>query len=246
MNPVRFVANSCESASTFHQTLTTPTHRLIYNSWQDLTDYLSQLLGRNDEEVQKFVEDVCRFQRGEALSDPTGDAAQDDAKPAAKPSVERTYEAKVKAQKADRPTKEPAHTVFGHSIARKSSSAAPAKKAATHPAQSAGKPNASSNAQPKQTVAPPIVSKPLVVSKEDSVTTKSPPPKSRPPKGKASVVCGCYGSLHKPLTNCLYCGRISCEREGYDFCPFCGVLVEQVTDEGGKKGYVRASLSTVL
>lgn len=23
------------------------------------------------------------------------------------------------------------------------------------------------------------------------------------------------------------CGRISCDREGYDFCPFCGFLVEK-------------------
>ena len=23
------------------------------------------------------------------------------------------------------------------------------------------------------------------------------------------------------------CGRISCVREGYDFCPFCGILVEK-------------------
>lgn len=23
------------------------------------------------------------------------------------------------------------------------------------------------------------------------------------------------------------CGRISCDREGYDFCPYCGILVEK-------------------
>lgn len=52
--------------------------------------------------------------------------------------------------------------------------------------------------------------------------------KRRPTKGKAEIVCGCFGNLHKPLTNCLYCGRISCIEEGYDFCPFCGYLVEDV------------------
>jgi hypothetical protein len=48
-----------------------------------------------------------------------------------------------------------------------------------------------------------------------------------PPQGTASVVCGCFGTRHAALTNCLQCGRISCEREGYDFCPFCGFLVEE-------------------
>ncbi len=52
--------------------------------------------------------------------------------------------------------------------------------------------------------------------------------KSRPTRGKATTVCGCFGIVHKPLTNCLYCGRISCSKEGYDFCPFCGYMVEDV------------------
>jgi uncharacterized Zn finger protein (UPF0148 family) len=45
-------------------------------------------------------------------------------------------------------------------------------------------------------------------------------------KGTAAFECGCFGNYHKPISNCLSCGRISCEREGYDFCPFCGYLVE--------------------
>jgi activating signal cointegrator 1 len=31
--------------------------------------------------------------------------------------------------------------------------------------------------------------------------------------------------MHKALNNCLHCGRISCEREGYDYCPFCSYMV---------------------
>ena len=45
-------------------------------------------------------------------------------------------------------------------------------------------------------------------------------------KGKAKIVCGCFGTKHKALTNCLICGRISCSKEGYDFCASCGWLVE--------------------
>ena len=47
-------------------------------------------------------------------------------------------------------------------------------------------------------------------------------------RGKAKKICGCFGTFHKPLTNCLYCGRISCTEEGYDFCSFCGYMVDKV------------------
>ena len=58
--------------------------------------------------------------------------------------------------------------------------------------------------------------------------------KSTPPtKGKAKYDCGCFGTLHRALTNCLYCGRITCEKEGYGFCPFCGYLVEEVVPPSG-------------
>jgi len=50
--------------------------------------------------------------------------------------------------------------------------------------------------------------------------------KYNPTSGKAKLVCGCFGTKHKPLTNCLYCGRISCELEGYHYCPFCRYMVE--------------------
>jgi len=50
--------------------------------------------------------------------------------------------------------------------------------------------------------------------------------KYQPTSGKAKLVCGCFGTKHKPLTNCLYCGRISCELEGYHYCPFCTYMVE--------------------
>lgn len=48
---------------------------------------------------------------------------------------------------------------------------------------------------------------------------------SKPLKGTPKKVCGCFGNRHPPLTNCLHCGRISCEIEGYDYCPFCNHLI---------------------
>lgn len=59
--------------------------------------------------------------------------------------------------------------------------------------------------------------------------TKLEPTKpSQPQWGKAKFNCGCYGTKYKALTNCLNCGRIICEREGYGYCPFCGHLVEDI------------------
>merc|ERR1711976_485759 len=48
----------------------------------------------------------------------------------------------------------------------------------------------------------------------------------KPKTGKAKVVCGCFGNVHEALTNCIHCGRISCEKEGYYYCPYCSHLIE--------------------
>jgi hypothetical protein len=58
---------------------------------------------------------------------------------------------------------------------------------------------------------------------------------SKPLKGTPKTICGCFGNKHAPLTNCLHCGRISCEREGYDYCPFCNNLITQFTPSSNSK-----------
>lgn len=37
--------------------------------------------------------------------------------------------------------------------------------------------------------------------------------------------CGCFGSRHSIVNNCVNCGRIICELEGERPCPYCGVPV---------------------
>jgi len=64
----------------------------------------------------------------------------------------------------------------------------------------------------------------------------------KPKHGKAKTICGCYGTRHKPLTNCLQCGRIACRHEGYGFCPFCGYDIEKVKVDAGDKKFDRALL----
>ncbi|KAL7526502.1 hypothetical protein ACHAXR_001518 [Thalassiosira sp. AJA248-18] len=55
----------------------------------------------------------------------------------------------------------------------------------------------------------------------------------KPEKGKPKKKsCGCYGNKHKPLTNCLHCGRIACEVEGVDdYCHFCGFFIEDFSSQ---------------
>ena len=50
---------------------------------------------------------------------------------------------------------------------------------------------------------------------------------ARPRKGKAAIICGCFGTIHKPLANCLYCGRIACKKEGYSYCPSCSNIIDE-------------------
>ena len=64
--------------------------------------------------------------------------------------------------------------------------------------------------------------------KNNQNNTKARKQKSMPEKGiPKNKPCGCFGNKHKPLTNCLRCGRISCEQEGIDdYCHFCGYYIE--------------------
>ena len=37
--------------------------------------------------------------------------------------------------------------------------------------------------------------------------------------------CGCFGTKHGVINNCLTCGRVICELEGERPCPYCGTPV---------------------
>ena len=80
---------------------------------------------------------------------------------------------------------------------------------------------------------PPSTSKPkaptIISSPKDLAQHTSSHTISKPLKGVPKVICGCFGNTHSPLTNCLHCGRIACEREGYDYCPFCNNIITQFT-----------------
>merc|ERR1712238_630728 len=48
-------------------------------------------------------------------------------------------------------------------------------------------------------------------------------------RGKSEKSCGCFGTIHKPLTNCLHCGRIACSYEIDNLhCVYCGFVIETI------------------
>jgi len=163
------------------------------------------------EATRAFVRDVDRARRGEPIS---GEKKEAKTKP----------QAAAKKQAA----KEAPHAKNAPAPKNATESKTPAKKDDTQQSSAAliGKSKKSKNSK-KEPKDPPM---------PQEVEPKPAPP----PKGKAKFDCGCFGTLHGALTNCLYCGRIACEREGYGFCPFCGYLVEEVKSSGGGDPYVLA------
>lgn len=101
----------------------------------------------------------------------------------------------------------------------------------------------SSNAEPdaaqqpaaKQQAAAKQSAKAKQLTSQSAAAKPSIPMPSKPLIGTPQTTCGCFGNKHKPLTNCLNCGRISCELEGYDYCPFCNHLITQFTPSSNKK-----------
>ena len=53
------------------------------------------------------------------------------------------------------------------------------------------------------------------------------------PKPKGRVECGCYGTEHRAIGNCLSCGRIHCSEEGPGKCFHCGERLEIIKKREG-------------
>ncbi|GMH46746.1 hypothetical protein TrRE_jg7206 [Triparma retinervis] len=69
-----------------------------------------------------------------------------------------------------------------------------------------------------------------------TIVPPSPPPLTPLTTGNPTVTCGCFGTKHPVLTNCLICGRLQCEKEGYGYCPFCkhSITKPEACRKGGK------------
>jgi Putative zinc finger motif, C2HC5-type len=186
----------------------------------DLLDYLEQLLGSRDEDVRIFVKDIGRCKQGLPLLVKSEEGTGEDKNPPA-----NNYQA----------AKKEAGSNNNAPTAKAAAATSTVHKATTTNARPVKPSEAPLKAEPQTNISEP--SKPAAAQSESEEESK-PPPKVKyglPPKGKAKRNCGCFGTFHKPLTNCLYCGRISCADEGYDFCPFCGYLVEELKPPEGEE-----------
>ena len=198
-------------------------HLLTIESKDDLIEYLSQLLGNETPELLSFVDNVGRYKRGEdvisLVVSETNNINEEDSKPKAKDVKVETQQSSGKVTKNRRNNKNDALQARRNQKQAKGRLPPPPKKAVVKPPPPPNPPQKEE-----------IESKPII-NGEKPKESFNPVPKSRPKRGKAKIVCGCYGTKHKVLTNCLYCGRISCIQEGYDFCPFCGWMIEEIKDE---------------
>jgi len=229
-------------------------HLLPIKSSEDLRDYLSQLSGLDgdNDNVQTFVNDVGKFQRGEKLSviDSNKKEESDEKKEEGEKFTNtfRTNVTKTKKRNNKQKKQQQQESKGSNGAGKKLNTTAKNKPNITKKstqtksaaaAAAAVKPVTTNKTTTQLKDTPPSEQKPtfttIPTKKEEA------PKKSKPMKGEASHVCGCYGTKHKPLTNCLCCGRISCIKEGYDYCPFCGFLVEQIgqppDDEADKKAW---------
>jgi hypothetical protein len=186
---------------------------------------VTQLLGSNHEQqLRTFVDNVGRVQRGETIVDEDIKKEREIPKAAAMPLV--TLTKKPPPQKTEAIAKTKAapskNTVLSVSTTMKF---VPETKLSAAKPNSNNKNDVSEQEKSSFKELDNGVQSTLLFNGE-KVPAETPTIKTPPRKGTAAYNCGCFGSIHKALTNCLYCGRISCENEGYDYCPFCGYLVE--------------------
>lgn len=194
---------------------------------------MSQLMGTENESVRKFVQDVCRFHSGETILPSRENAGKEEAKPSEPSSTKTKSVPKVGAKTSNiRERRGRGGTRTKTPPKKKNSGMATSKAASgnTPNMNTVGVQQAGDAGERKPQSSATIKKLPDSISVESATKIVIPPAKKKappPPRGKATIVCGCFGTKHKCLTNCLNCGRISCQREGYSYCPFCGFLVQE-------------------
>ena len=183
-------------------------------------EYLSQLLGEATPEILEFVDNVGRFERGEplTLAVPTANKA----------SATNEEKAEEKPAATPTPKNEPSQQTTSKKNALQARRGQKQNKSRVPPPKKKNPPAGSAKPDTK-TSGSTIPQQPVLKASVPPAKKEAAAPASEdlcPTKGKAKIVCGCFGTKHKALTNCLICGRISCSKEGYDFCASCGWLVE--------------------
>lgn len=206
---------------------------------QDLIDYLLQLLGPDRQEpIRSFVDNVERFQTGQALvmvvERPSTTADKT-------PNTTIIPKPDTTTQRATTPSVATVPTIPQRLAAVPPTVSPPVQQLTKATIVPISKPN---SVPPKDAL---IMIKSSNRNKKKAASAVAAALiETRPLQGQASgKPCGCFGTLHKSLTNCLHCGRISCESEGYDYCHYCSFLVQDV-EELDRSKYVRVFLFVCL
>ena len=214
-------------------------HLLSFESKDDLLEHLTALLGREDDDVRTFVDNVVKYQNGEIIeSNSLSTCSNESVQQSEQQSVvnEKRKEEEVLKKKKEEEMiliermkleqqKELDRIKQQNMVQTKRQHIIIQKKKET---DSNTKNNNNNNNSDQKS--------PIKLKNNQSSRNKTDIPNvnnlekkhpSMPIKGKAKINCSCYGTIHKPLINCLHCGRIACTKEGYGYCPFCSYLIEE-------------------
>jgi hypothetical protein len=212
----------------------------------DVASYLTSFLGGDDadcdDNLMQFANDVRRFKLGEEITIDTVDSSADSDAAGKQPEPEKEKTQHQLQQQRKREEEQRAQQQLQQRLSATTISNGAAQPQKIQSSEMRENPkkgevvlnNNGGQQSSKQTSKAPSSTKgnrtkQQAASQSKTIATKQqqqPLPPKELKKGKAKTICGCYGNKHKPLTNCLHCGRISCEIEGYDFCPFCHILIE--------------------
>ena len=223
---------------------------LDFDYEEDLLEYMCALLGDESEEVRDFVTNIIRFQKGLSLIRKTPAPIRDvmpptkvEPSPPVLPLAKKKVSQKSKEEQREQERKrkelknEERRKMDEKRLQQKRMEEEERQRKLEEQMREQEQAlQAFKKKQEEERASLELaksVAKLHVGTAEKAVkTAKNPEPsKPAPPKkGKAKFVCGCFGTVYKPLTNCLHCGRIICTREGYGYCPHCGNLVEKIID----------------
>lgn len=213
----------------------------------DVTAYLTSFLGGDDssddnDSLREFARDVRRFKLGEEIVEPIVDTATASYEKQSGQQHHLQQRQRKNNGEAEKNTKPPVSQV------QRAQSSPIAKAKQEQEGQQTLNPTKNIDVQSlsKSDQSMPQPSKSSNSNNATKQKQQSPQPPQKLKKGKAKKVCGCYGNKHKPLTNCLHCGRISCEAEGYDFCPFCHILIEDFSKRVQQQSCSNSASSTAL
>lgn len=210
----------------------------------DVTAYLTSFLGGDDssddnDSLREFARDVRRFKLGEEIVEPIVDTATASYEKQSGQQHHLQQRQRKNNGEAEKNTQSPVSQV------QRAQSSPIAKAKQEQEGQQTLNPTKNIDVQ-SLSKSDQFMPQPSKSSNSNKATKQKQQPPQKLKKGKAKKVCGCYGNKHKPLTNCLHCGRISCEAEGYDYCPFCHILIEDFSKRVQKQSCSNSASSTAL